>query len=75
MLSNKYADLTKKSGHSFDKDWVEAVRDSQKEGVSLVKDGVDKYASDASFASLLIQTEPVLRRSLGAVDQLAPTLK
>jgi putative membrane protein len=75
ILSGNLAPLMKESGNSFDKDWVDAVRDSQSQASSLVRDGVDKYAEDAGFASLLASTEPLVQRDQRKLQALQPSLK
>lgn len=75
VMTDRFADLMKETGNRFDRDWVKAVRDTQNDGMSLIRDGVDRYASDASFASLLTRTEPILQKNLRAVDQISTSIQ
>ncbi|MCP3064764.1 DUF4142 domain-containing protein [Myxococcus sp. K38C18041901] len=45
--------LREKNGREFDKDFLSRVADDGKKGQDMVKDGMDKYRTDAAFSELL----------------------
>jgi hypothetical protein len=69
------SDLQKETGNSFDRKWLEAVRESGAKGEELVKDGAERFASDAAFATLLGRTDQVIQKNLRAAKQIAPGLQ
>jgi predicted outer membrane protein len=75
VLGEDQRSLQQASGAQFDRDWLDAVKDTQKDAKSLVKDGIDRYSDDSSLATLLNRSLPGLEQSLKTVEQLEQRVK
>lgn len=67
--------LKNKTGTDFDKAVIGQITDDQKKGQKLVKDGINEYKGDATFAMLLNQTQPLLQRNLDSAKSIEKNLK
>lgn len=67
--------LKDKTGTDFDKAVISQITDDQKKGQKLVKDGINEYKGDASFAMLLNQRQPVLERHVESAKSVEKNIK
>jgi predicted outer membrane protein len=54
-------ELASLRGREFDQEFLDRVKDDQKNGLDLVEEGLDDYRQDTSFALLLSRTTPILQ--------------
>ncbi|XXF76835.1 DUF4142 domain-containing protein [Myxococcaceae bacterium GXIMD 01537] len=74
-MREEMSKLEGKSGEEFDKAFVTQVKDNGKKGIDLVKEGQKEYRTDASFATFLNQTQPVIQSHVDAAKSVEKSLK
>jgi hypothetical protein len=67
--------LSKESGAKFDEKIVARLEKDQKEGRELVNRGLKTYTDDATLATLLRNTAPMLEQNRVQIEQTSRVVK